>query len=84
MAVRAHAPDWTHRTRRVEVDLDFATRSRDRAGVYQLLEAEGLRSQSRSPEDLGAWDMVIKANSLFWRLNQAENETAMAILRQAV
>jgi len=50
----------------------------------KLLEAEGLRSQSRSPEDLGAWDMVIKANSLFWRLNQAENETAMAILRQAV
>ena len=27
MAIRAHAPDWTHRTRRVEVDLDFATRS---------------------------------------------------------
>ncbi len=41
MAVRAHAPDWTHRTRRVEVDLDFATRGRDRAAFYELLEAEG-------------------------------------------
>ena len=41
MAVRAHAPEWTHRTRRVEVDLDFATRSKDRAAFYELLEAEG-------------------------------------------
>jgi hypothetical protein len=41
MAVRAHAPEWTHRTRRVEVDLDFATRSKDRAVFYELLEAEG-------------------------------------------
>ena len=27
MAIRAHAPDWTARTRRTEVDLDFATTS---------------------------------------------------------
>jgi len=45
--VRAHAPDWTHRTRRVEVDLDFATRGRDRAAVYQLLEAEGYTPDRR-------------------------------------
>jgi len=31
----------------------------------KLLEAEGIRSQSRSPEDLDAWDMVMRANSLF-------------------
>lgn len=41
MAIRAHAPDWLHRTRRVEVDLDFVTRSKDRAAFFQLLEAEG-------------------------------------------
>ena len=41
MAIRAHAPDWPARTRRVEVDLDFATRSKDRGAFYQLLEAEG-------------------------------------------
>jgi hypothetical protein len=41
MAVRAHAPEWTHRTRRLEVDLDFATRSKDRHAFYELLEAEG-------------------------------------------
>lgn len=41
MAIRAHAPDWTHRTRRTEVDLDFVTVGRDRPGFYQMLETEG-------------------------------------------
>ena len=41
MAVRSHAPAWLARTRRVEVDIDFATRSADRVAFYQLLEAEG-------------------------------------------
>ena len=47
MAVRAHAPDWTHRTRRREVDLDFATRSKDRPAVFKLLEAEGYTPDKR-------------------------------------
>jgi TolB-like protein len=50
----------------------------------KLLEAEGIRSQNRSPEDLGAWDMVIQANSLFWRLTKTEGAAAIAILKQAV
>ena len=50
----------------------------------KLLEAEALLSQGRSPEDLGAWDMVIQANSLFWRLTTVERKAAIAILRQAV
>ena len=50
----------------------------------KLLEAEGVRSQNRSPEDLGAWDMVIHANSLFWRLTKPEGEAAIAILRKTV
>jgi adenylate cyclase len=50
----------------------------------KLLEAEGIRSQNRSPDDLGAWDMVIQANSLFWRLTKAEMEAAIAILKRAV
>lgn len=41
MAVRSHAPAWLARTRRVEVDIDFATRSADRAAFYELLEREG-------------------------------------------
>jgi hypothetical protein len=47
MAVRAHAPDWKARTRRVEVDLDFVTRSKDRPAFFQLLEAEGYTPDRR-------------------------------------
>ena len=47
MAIRAHAPDWPARTRRVEVDLDFATRSKDRGAFYELLEAEGYTPDKR-------------------------------------
>jgi len=47
MAVRAHAPDWPARTRRVEVDLDFATRSKDRAAFYDLLAKEGYTPDKR-------------------------------------
>jgi adenylate cyclase len=50
----------------------------------RLLEAEGIRSQNRSPEDIGAWDMVIHANSLFWRLTKAETEIAIERLKRAV
>ena len=37
-----------------------------------------------SPEDIGAWDMVMQANSLFWRLTKDEGEAAIAMLRRAV
>ena len=47
MAIRAHAPDWPARTRRVEVDLDFATRSRDRGAFYELLSSEGYTADKR-------------------------------------
>jgi len=47
MAIRAHAPDWPARTRRVEVDLDFATRSKDRGAFYELLSAEGYTADKR-------------------------------------
>ena len=50
----------------------------------KLLEAEGIRSQNRSPEDLGAWDMLIHANSLFWRLTKSESEVAIALLKRTV
>jgi adenylate cyclase len=50
----------------------------------KLLEAEGIRSQSRSMEDLGPWEMVAQANALFWRVTKAEGEAAIAILRKTV
>jgi TolB-like protein/class 3 adenylate cyclase/Tfp pilus assembly protein PilF len=50
----------------------------------RLLEAESLRSQDRSPKDIDAWDMVMRANSLFWRLTNTESEAAIEILKRAV
>jgi adenylate cyclase len=50
----------------------------------RLLEAESQRSQSRSPKDIDAWDLVIRANSLFWRLTKPESEAAIAMLKRAV
>jgi hypothetical protein len=47
MAVRAHSPSWPARSRRVEADIDFATRSKDRAAVYRFLEAEGYTPDKR-------------------------------------
>ena len=47
MAVRAHSPAWPARTRRREVDLDFATRSKDRSAFYLLLAAEGYTPDRR-------------------------------------
>jgi adenylate cyclase len=49
-----------------------------------LLAAEGIRAESRSIEDLDAWDLVARAVSHFWKLNAAESETAIGILRAAV
>jgi hypothetical protein len=50
----------------------------------KLLEAERIRSQHRSPEDLGGWEMVMQANSLFWRMTASEGETAIGILERAI
>ena len=46
----------------------------------KLLEAEGVRSQGRSPEDLDAWDMVMQTNSLLWRLTKTDIDAAIAML----
>ena len=63
---------------------DEITRNVVAAVEPRLLEAESLRSQQRSPKDIDAWDMVMRANSLFWRLTHTECEAAIAILRRGV
>jgi TolB-like protein/class 3 adenylate cyclase/Flp pilus assembly protein TadD len=49
----------------------------------KLLEAEGMRSQNRSSADLGAWDLVMHANSLLWRQTKADSDAAIAMLTEA-
>jgi adenylate cyclase len=62
---------------------DQITRNVVAAIEPKLLEAEALRSQARSPEDLGAWDLVMQANSVFWRMTKADVDAAIAMLKTA-
>ena len=62
---------------------DKITKSAVAAIEPKLLEAEAMRSQSRSPEDLGAWELVMKANSLLWRQTKIDSEAAIATLTKA-
>jgi len=50
----------------------------------KLVEAESVHFQNRSPEDLDAWDLVMRAVGHFWRMTRAENEAAIDMLRLAV
>jgi TolB-like protein/Tfp pilus assembly protein PilF len=79
---------WAERYDRDLVDIfalqDEITKKVVAAIEPKLLEAEGIRSQRRSPDDLGAWDMLIRANSLFWRLTKDESQAAIVSLKQLV
>ena len=46
-----------------------------------LLAAEGVRALSRSADDLGAWELVARAQTHFWRLTRADYETAVDAAR---
>ena len=50
----------------------------------RLLEAEGVRSQSRAPADLDAWETVARAMSRYWQLTGRDIEAAIAMLKEAV
>jgi TolB-like protein/Flp pilus assembly protein TadD len=50
----------------------------------RLLAAEGIRCLSRSPEDLGAWELVARAQTHVWRLTRLDYETAIDALKRAV
>jgi TolB-like protein len=63
---------------------DEITRSVAAAIEPRLLAAEGIRALARSPEHLGAWELVAQAQAQFWRLTRADCEAAMQPLRRAV
>ncbi len=50
----------------------------------RLMAAEGLRALSRSPDDLGAWECVARAQTHVWRLNREDNRAATDALSRAV
>ncbi len=79
---------WAERYDR-ELDDIFAvqdeiTRSVVAAIEPRLLAAEGIRTLSRSPDDLGAWERVVRAETDVWRLTRADYATAIKSLEQTV
>ncbi len=50
----------------------------------QLLEAEAIRSQTRSGADLNAWDLVMRARARFWHMTKADSDASIALLQDAI
>jgi TolB-like protein len=63
---------------------DEITRSVAGAIEPRLLAAEGIRALARSPDHLGAWDLVARAQTHLWRLTSMDHEVAIRRLQQAV
>ena len=79
---------WAERYDRDLTDIfalqDEITQSVTAAIEPKLVEAEGVHFQGRSPENLNAWDLVMRAVASFWRMTAAESEAAIDMLRLAV
>jgi len=79
---------WAERYDRELTDIfalqDEITQSVTAAIEPKLVEAESVHFQNRSPEDLDAWDLVMRAVAHFWRMTKAESEAAIDMLRLAV
>jgi TolB-like protein len=63
---------------------DEITRSVAAAIEPELLAAEGVRTLARSPDDLGAWELVARAQTHFWRLTREDCAAAVEPLKRAV
>jgi TolB-like protein len=63
---------------------DEITRSVAAAIEPHLLAAEGVRALSRSSDDLGAWELVARAQTHVWRLTWPDYETAIEALKRTV
>lgn len=63
---------------------DEITQSVAAAIEPHLLAAEGIRALARSPEDLGAWELVARARTHLWRMTQDDYAAAALTLERAV
>jgi TolB-like protein len=63
---------------------DEITRSVAAAIEPRLLAAEGIRALARTPEHLGAWELVASAQAHAWRLTREDYGTAIESLQRTV
>jgi TolB-like protein len=82
------AHHWAERYDRQLGDMfavqDEITRSVAGAIEPRLLAAEGIRALARSADDLGAWELVARAQAHFWRLTREDCAAAVEPLKRAV
>jgi len=50
----------------------------------QVYANECFRAQRKAPENLDAWDLVMRALSHFWRMTREDNRLARALLERAI
>ena len=50
----------------------------------QLYAAENFHAQRKPPDNMGAWELVMRALSHFWRVTQEDNALAQALLEKAI
>ena len=49
----------------------------------QIYAAENFRARRKSPENMDAWDLVMRALSHYWRVTRQDNVVAQALLEKA-
>jgi TolB-like protein/Tfp pilus assembly protein PilF len=50
----------------------------------QLYAAENFHAQRKAPDNLDAWDLVMRALSHYWRVTRQDNVVAQALLEKAI
>ena len=50
----------------------------------QLYAAENFRAQRKAPDNMDAWDLVMRALSHYWRVTRHDNVVAQALLEKAI
>jgi TolB-like protein len=50
----------------------------------QIYAAENFRAQRKPPENLDAWDLVMRALSHYWRVTRQDSVVAQALLEKAI
>jgi TolB-like protein/cytochrome c-type biogenesis protein CcmH/NrfG len=50
----------------------------------QLYAAENFRAQRKSPDNMDAWDLLMRALSHYWRITRQDNLVAQALLEKAI
>jgi TolB-like protein len=78
------AQNYDHELTDIFALQDDITQSVTAAIEPKLVAAEATRSQRRAAEDLGAWDLVMRALAHYWRMTTEESDIAIDMLRTAV